>query len=111
MEYLIRSASRNFGGNLYSVPDTTRRRILDVHVLADEIRIFEAGALIASHAPLEGRDQRRLDPARRKPLPPRRRSTDGEPIIIRRARDRAARRSLDFYEAVGRRLASQGRTR
>jgi hypothetical protein len=24
------------GGNLYSVPDTTRRRILDVHVLADE---------------------------------------------------------------------------
>jgi hypothetical protein len=28
-------------GNLYSVPDTTRRRILDVHVSADEIRIFE----------------------------------------------------------------------
>jgi len=60
----------SIGGNLYSVPDTTRRRILDVHVLADEIRIFEAGALIASHAPLEGRDQRRLDPAHRKPLPP-----------------------------------------
>ena len=32
------------GGNLYSVPDTTRRRILDVHVFADEIRIFENGA-------------------------------------------------------------------
>jgi transposase len=101
----------SIGGNLYSVPDTTRRRILDVHVLADEIRIFEAGALIASHAPLEGRDQRRLDPAHRKPLPPRRRPAEGEPIIIRRAGDRAARRSLDFYEAVGRRLAGQGRTR
>jgi transposase len=102
----------SIGGNLYSVPDTTRRRVLDVHVFADEIRIFEAGALIASHAPLEGRDQRRLDPAHRKPLPPpRRRSTDGEPIVIRRAGDHVARRSLDFYEAVGRCLAGQGRTR
>ena len=27
------------GGNLYSVPDTTRRRVFDVHVLADEIRL------------------------------------------------------------------------
>ena len=101
----------SIGGNLYSVPDTTRRRILDVHVLADEIRIFEAGALIASHAPLEGRDQRRLDPAHRKPLPPRRRPAEGEPTVIRRAGDRVARRSLDFYEAVGRRLAGRGRTR
>src|SRR5580704_10823305 len=33
----------SIGGNLYSVPDTTRRRILGVHVCADEIRIFEAG--------------------------------------------------------------------
>ena len=99
----------SIGGNLYSVPDTARRRVLDVHVFADEIRIFEAGALIASHAPLEGRDQRRLDPAHRKPLPPpRRRSTDGEPTVIRRAGDRVARRSLDFYEAVGRRLAGRG---
>ena len=38
------------GGNLYSVPDTTRRRVFDVHVLADEIRIFEDGALVATHA-------------------------------------------------------------
>ena len=27
------------GGNLYSVPDTTRRRVLDVHALANAIRI------------------------------------------------------------------------
>ena len=100
------------GGNLYSVPDATRRRVLDVHVFADEIRIFEAGSLIASHAPLEGRGQRRLDPAHRKPLPPpRRRPAEGEPIVIRRAGDQVARRSLDFYEAVGRRLAGQGRMR
>jgi transposase len=96
------------GGNLYSVPDTTRRRILDVHVLADAIRIFEDGMLVASHAPLEGRDQKRLDPAHRKPMPPPRRTpANREPIVIRRAGDRVARRSLDFYDAVGRRLAGR----
>src|ERR1700731_667983 len=56
-------------GNLYSVPDTTRRRVLDVHVLADAIRIFEDGALVACHAPLEGRGERRLDPTHRR-FPP-----------------------------------------
>ena len=30
------------GGNLYSVPDATRKRVVEVHSLADEIRIFEA---------------------------------------------------------------------
>ncbi|HRI18076.1 MAG TPA: IS21 family transposase [Burkholderiaceae bacterium] len=94
------------GGNLYSVPDTTRRRVLDVHVLADSIRIFEDGALIACHAPLEGSGEKRLDPAhRRTPSAPRRRQGDADPPLIMRAGDRAARRSLDFYEAVGRRLA------
>ena len=29
------------GGNLYSVPDYTRRRIVEVHTLAHEIRILE----------------------------------------------------------------------
>ena len=95
------------GGNLYSVPDTTRRRVLDVHVLADAIRIFEDGALIACHAPLEGRGEKRLDPAHRKMLSlPRRRPAEASPPLIPRAGDRVARRSLDFYEAVGRRLAT-----
>jgi transposase len=95
------------GGNLYSVPDTTRRRVLDVHVLADAIRIFEDGALIACHAPLEGRGEKRLDPAHRKMLSlPRRRPAEASPPLITRAGDRVARRSLDFYEAVGRRLAA-----
>jgi transposase len=94
-------------GNLYSVPDTTRRRILDVHVFADEIRIFEDGVLVASHVPLEGRDQKHLDPAHRKTLPPRhRRRADGE-RVIRRTGDQVARRSLDFYDAIARRLAGQ----
>jgi transposase len=97
------------GGNLYSVPDTTRRRVLDVQVLADAIRIFEDGTLVASHAPLEGRGERRLDPAHRKMLAlARRRPGEASPPPILRDGDRVVRRSLDFYEAVGRRLAQGG---
>ena len=97
------------GGNLYSVPDTTRRRIFDVHVLADEIRIFEDGLLVASHAPLEGRDQKRLDPTHRRLTNfGRRRPGNPETVTLTRAGDHAVRRSLDFYAAVGRRLAAQG---
>jgi hypothetical protein len=53
-------------GNLYSVPDTARRRVLDVHVFTDQIQIFEDGVVVAAHAPLEGRNQKHLDPAHRK---------------------------------------------
>jgi transposase len=100
-------------GNLYSVPDTTRRRVLEVHVFADAIRIFEDGTLIAAHAPLEGRGEKRLDPTHRKmPAPaPRRRPPDALPPVVLRAGDQAARRPLSFYEAVGRRLATQGGAR
>ena len=99
------------GGNLYSVPDTTRRRIFEVHVLADEVRIFEDGALVATHAPLEGRGEKRLDPLHRKPVSAFRRSLRDEPPILIRAGDRVVRRSLDFYAAVGRRLAGRGGAR
>src|SRR5215213_7749701 len=95
-------------GNLYSVPDTTRRRILEVHVLADEIRIFEAGALVACHTPLDGRDQRRVDPAHRKTGSAHPRRCPDEPVVVRRAGEQVARRSLDFYDAVARQLAGQG---
>jgi transposase len=102
----------SIGGNLYSVPDTTRRRVLDVHVLADVIQIFEDGDLIATHVPLEGRGQRRLDPAhRRSASPSRQEPKEGAPILIHRPGDHAVRRSLDFYEAVGQRLATEGASR
>jgi transposase len=97
----------SIGGNLYSVPDTTRRRVLDVHVLADAIQIFEDGMLVATHMPLEGRDQKRLDPAHRKILPPRH-GRRGERIVVRRTGDQVARRSLDFYDAIARKLAKGG---
>jgi transposase len=98
----------NVGGNAYSVPDTTRRRMLEVHCLADEIQILENGAVIACHRPLEGRGQTRIDPAHRK-LTLRSRQIIGEtPIVLSRAGEQVARRSLDFYDAVGRVIAVKG---
>ena len=82
-----------------------------VHVFADDIRIFEDGVLIATHAPLEGRDQRTLDPTHRKVLPPRHRRRADSEHVVRRPGDQVARRPLDFYDAVARRLAGQGGAR
>jgi transposase len=101
----------SIGGNLYSVPETTRRRILEVHVLADELQIFEGRTLIAVHPPLEGRDQRRIDPAHRRAVAAPHRRTATESILLARAGEVVARRSLDFYEAVARRLANPGGVR
>ena len=96
----------SIGGNYYSVPDTTRRHILEVQALADEIQIFQAGQLIARHPVLEGRNQRRVAPGHRKApaWAPRRHAEGEEPILIGRAGEIVARRSLDFYEAVALRL-------
>lgn len=108
------------GGNQYSVPDGTRRWVVEVHTLADEIRIFEAGKLVAVHPVLEGRDGRAIAAGHRRLPPPRnsrspRQGAPGgasgtSPAAIGRAGDQVARRPLAFYEAVGRRLAAQPRS-
>lgn len=82
-------------GNYYSVPDTTRRWTLE-HT--QDIRIFEDGIKIARHPVLEGKNKRRVDPLHRK-APPKR-------TVPSRNSDRL-HRSLDFYDAVGWRLASE----
>lgn len=87
------------GGNFYSVPDTTRRRTLEVQHHAEELRIFEDGQLIARHPVLEGKARRRIDPAHRK-APPRRPAPPPS--------SQGLRRPLDFYDAVGQRLAAAG---
>jgi transposase len=95
------------GGNLYSVPDATRKRVVEVHTLADEVRIFEDGVLIAAHPVLEGRHQRRVAAGHRKVQ----RIADAQrdkSILILRTGDVVAARPLDFYQAVGQRLAYQG---
>ena len=100
------------GDNFYSVPDATRRRLVEVHTLADEIRIFEdgAGAHRQMHPMLEGRGRRRA-----RPRSPEFRVVAGTPtitadatLIPARPGERVARRSLAVYAAVGRRLAGKG---
>jgi hypothetical protein len=98
----------NVGGNAYSVPDTARRRVLEVHCLLDEIRILEDGVVIACHAPLEGRGRTRIDPAHRKAAVRMPQTGSDTSVVPHRAGDRVARRSLDFYDAVGRALAIEG---
>ena len=90
----------SIGGNLYSVPDATRKRVVEVQSHPREVRIFEDGALIAAHPILEGKNQRRLDPAHRKIAP----RPAGSPIPA----PGVGRRPLAFYDAVGRRLAGEG---
>jgi len=97
-------------GNLYSVPDTTRRRIVEVHTLADEIRIFEDGVMIACHPVLDGRNQRRVAPGHRR-MP---RGSDTEhpredpPILLARVGEVVTRRPLEVYQAVASHLAQAG---
>ena len=91
------------GGNQYSVPDTTRRRIVEVQNHPTEVRIFEDGLLIACHPVLEGKNQKRVDPSHRKPVPVARRAASVPTAPVDAP---VARRPLAFYEAVGRRLAN-----
>ncbi len=98
------------GGNRYSVPDGTRSRVVEVHTLAQEIRIFEDGVVIAVHPVLQGRRQCSVLPGHRKVArtgPHRQGATKGGPLT--RAGEAVARRPLSFYDAVGKRLASSGR--
>jgi transposase len=87
------------GGNLYSVPDVTRKRVLDVQNHPQEVRIFEDGALVAVHPVLDGKNRRRVDPAHRK-APPAAPPAEAAPPGI-------GIRPLSFYDAVARRLAGE----
>jgi hypothetical protein len=105
---VTREGMVSVGGNLYSVPDCTRRRIVEVHTLANEIRILEDDKLIAVHPVLEGRGQRRIAGDHRTAPPP------GNSTIAREMPPPAPAgavvvpRSLAFYDAVARRLAGEG---
>ena len=89
-------------GNLYSVPDSTRRRTVEVQVYPKEIRIFEAGQRIACHPVLQGKHQSRLDPSHRQ-APPRQQAVEIDPGPDRGV----SKRPLAFYDAVAQRLASE----
>jgi len=98
------------GGNLYSVPDGTRSRTLEVHTLAREIHIFEDGVLIAAHPILSGRRQRSLLPAHRKLARAKQRhAQQATAHPISRPGHNVSARTLSFYDEIGQRLARSGR--
>jgi transposase len=90
-------------GNYYSGPDATRRRMVEVHSLADEIQIFEGDRLIARHPMLDGRRQRSVLSGHRRPH--RKRDLSIAPAMDG---DLVACRPLDIYAAIGKRLAASG---
>jgi hypothetical protein len=51
---ITRDGMVSVGGNLYSVPNGTQRRVVEVQTLAGTIHILENGHLIAAHPVLEG---------------------------------------------------------
>ena len=106
---VTREGMVSVGGNLYSVPDCTRRRVVEVHTLANEIRILEDDKLIAVHPVLEGRGKRRIAGGHRTAPPPANSSTVREtPPPTAPVGAVIAPRSLAFYDAVARRLAGEG---
>jgi hypothetical protein len=98
------------GGNLYSVPDGTVKRVLEVETTADCVRIHDGHRLVAVHALLHGRRQRSLLPGHRQP---RRSSTVPEmqkPQVVKPAGHSVARRALEVYAAVAERLGAASRS-
>ncbi len=107
---ITREGMVSVGGNLYSVPDCARRRPVEVHSMAEEVRIYEEGRLIAAHPVLEGRGRRQIACGHRRGPPPANSTTPRQPAPPTPARpgEAAPRRPLEFYAAVGRRLACTG---
>lgn len=89
------------GGNYYSVPDRARRRVLEVHSLAHEVRIFEDGQLLAVHPVLEGRRQSSVLQGHRQAQ--QYRTVCRTPVV-----SIVTQRPLAFYAAVAQRIATGG---
>jgi transposase len=105
---ITRDGMVSVDGNLYSVPDTTRRRPVEVHSTASEVRILEEGCVVAIHPVLEGRGQRRIIAGHRTAPPPPNSQTRRHGLPPGRSGDVVALRPLAFYDAVGKRLAADG---
>ncbi|HEY0910369.1 MAG TPA: IS21 family transposase [Bradyrhizobium sp.] len=104
---ITRDGMVSVDGNLYSVPNGTRRRAVEVHSTANEVRILEGGDVIAVHPVLDGRGQRRIIAGHRTLPPPANSQTPrDEPSSAARPGEVVALRPLAFYDAVGKRLAA-----
>lgn len=98
-------------GNLYSVPDTTKQRVVDVQVTAGEVSILEHGKPVIVHPVLEGKGLRRVAPGHRRYPPP------GNCKVTHREKgavlgfpgERVACRQLEVYETIASALARSQR--
>lgn len=98
-------------GNFYSVPDRTRRRVVDVHTLADEVRIFEDRRLVAVHPVLHGRGRRRVAAGHRRWPPPGSHTPQADsPVVLPPAGHIVHRRDLSVYDRIGDVLAQGERS-
>ena len=106
---ITRDGMISVDGNLYSVPNSARRRVVEVHNTANEVRILEAGHVIAVHPVLDGRGQRRILAGHRSlPPPPNSQTPRNGARWHVHSGEVVALRPLAFYDAVGRRLAANG---
>jgi len=105
---ITRDGMVSVDGNLYSVPDTTRRRPVEVHSTAHELRILEDGQVVAVHPVLDGRGQRRIIAGHRTARAPANSQTPRNGPAPGRTGDVVALRPLAFYDAVAKRLARKG---
>jgi transposase len=110
---ITRDGMVSVDGNLYSVPNTTVRRPVEVHSTASEVRILEQGRIIAIHPVLERRGQHRIAPGHRSSAsrPAKRSRQHPEPDRMGSCGDVVALRPLAFYAAVGQRLAAMAAAR
>jgi transposase len=103
---ITRDGMISLGGNLYSVPNATRRRVVEVHSTASEVRILEDGQIVATHPVLEGRGQRRIAAGHRSLPPPANSNTPRQGPPVPRTGETVTPRPLTFYDAVSQRLAA-----
>ena len=104
---ISRDGMVSVNGNEYSVPDTTTRRVVEVHALAEEIRIFEDQRLIAVHPVLAGSGGRRLSAGHRRWPPPGSQYQQASTVCLTQPGDQVTRRALSEYAAIGQALAAE----
>ena len=96
--------------NFYSVPDGTRKRVVEVQMSPTQVRLYESATLIAVHPLLEGRHQRSVLRGHRRLYRPTGEADGRRPsVTLHEPGQHVARRSLTVYARVGKRLA-QGAT-
>lgn len=106
---ISRDGMVSINGNYYSVPDRARRRVVEVHTLADEVRIYQDRRLLAVHPLLDGRGQRQIAAGHRRwppPGPHGERWQASQGITLAAPGQAVARRDLGVYDRIGRALAS-----